>query len=467
MPALFATHALLPDGWVHNARVAIARDGTIAAITPETRRKPGDSAVHLLMPSFVNAHCHAFQRAMSGLTQTAGPGRDDFWTWREVMYGFAARTTPRLMEAIAAQAYVEMLEGGYGHVVEFHYLHHGADGAKPLAMAGAIIRAAQKTGIGLTLVPVLYQQGGFDRPLKPGQRPFHLETRAFVDLIKALRAKAGASKTAPFNVGFNIGASFHSLRAVAPDVMKSCLAELRATDPHLPIHIHAAEQTGEVDDCVAALAMRPVDYLLKKLGAGADWTLVHATHMTPDETAALAKSGAVAAVCPTTEGDLGDGFFPMAAYLDAGGLLAVGSDSNVCLSPFTELRQLEWSQRLLERRRLVAASREGEHAGARLVRAALAGGARAASIPSGHIAIGHRADLIGYAQDDAVFGAHAGDALLDALVLGTNAPAPALAVVAGRIVRRNGRHKDAAQIRKAYAAALRQLTQIPSSRKKR
>ena len=194
------------------------------------------------------------------------------------------------------------------------------------------------------------------------------------------------------------------------------------------------------------------------MGANASWTLVHATHMTAEETRALAASGAVAAVCPTTEGDLGDGFFPLAQYLDANGLIAVGTDSNVCLSPFAELRQLEWSQRLLERRRLVAAAHEGEHAGARLVRAALAGGARAAAIPAGHIAIGQRANLIGYDADHAVFGAHAGDALLDALVLGANAPHPSFNCVAGRIVRRRGRQSSMPQIRSAYAAALRELT---------
>ncbi|HRK70860.1 MAG TPA: formimidoylglutamate deiminase [Micropepsaceae bacterium] len=449
MPSLFATHALMPDGWANAARVTLSRDGAISNITVGARRQKGDVALHVLMPSFVNAHCHAFQRAMSGLTQKAGPGRDDFWTWREVMYGFAARMTPRLMEAIAAHAYAEMLEGGYGHVVEFHYLHHGADGAKPMAMAEAIIRAARQTGIGLTLVPVLYQQGGFGRPLKPGQKPFDLTSAAFLDLVKSLRQKAK---------GFQVGASFHSLRAVAPETMASCLSELRRIDPHLPIHIHAAEQTGEVDDCVAALGMRPVEYLLKKMGANASWTLVHATHMTAEETRALAASGAVAAVCPTTEGDLGDGFFPLAQYLEASGLIAVGTDSNICLSPFAELRQLEWSQRLLERRRLVAAAHEDEHAGARLVRAALAGGARAADIPAGHIAIGQRANLIGYDADDAVFGAHAGDALLDALVLGANAPHPSFNCVAGRIVRRRGRQSSMPQIRSAYAAALRQLT---------
>lgn len=458
IPALFATHALMPDGWAANARISLARDGTIGAITTGARRQRGDIALHLVMPSFANAHCHAFQRAMSGLTQKAGPGRDDFWTWREVMYGFAARMTPTLMEAIAAQAYVEMLEGGYGHVVEFHYLHHGADGASPMAMAEAIIRAAHKTGIGLTLVPVLYQQGGFGRPLKPGQKPFHLETDAFLALVKKLHANAK---------GFQVGASFHSLRAVAPETMATCLTELRRIDPHLPIHIHAAEQTGEVDDCVATLGMRPVEYLLKKMKADANWTLVHATHMTVEETRALAASGAVAAVCPTTEGDLGDGFFPLAQYLEANGMIAVGTDSNVCLSPFAELRQLEWSQRLVERRRLVAATREGEHAGARLVRAALAGGARAASIPAGHIAIGQRANLIGYEADEAVFGAHAGDALLDALVLGTNAPAPSFSCVAGRIVRRNAKHAHATPIRKAYAAALRKLTSVETKQKRK
>lgn len=449
MPSLFATHALLPDGWANAARITLSRDGTISHIEEGARRRKADIAVHLLLPSFVNAHCHAFQRAMSGLTQVAGPGRDDFWTWREVMYGFAARMTPKLMEAIATLAYAEMLAGGYGHVVEFHYLHHGADGATPMAMAQAIIRAARKTGIGLTLVPVLYQQGGFGKPLKPGQKPFDLTTAAFLALVKELRTKAR---------GYQVGASFHSLRAVSPAVMTQCLKALREIDPHLPIHIHAAEQTGEVDDCVAALGMRPVEYLLQQMKADENWTLVHATHMTAEETRALAASGAVAAVCPTTEGDLGDGFFPMADHLAASGALAVGTDSNVCLSPFAELRQLEWSQRLLERRRLVAAAREGEHAGARLVRAALAGGPRAARIDAGHIAIGQRANLIGYDADATAFGAHAGDALLDALVLGANAPQPSFNCVAGRIVRRNSRQDSMPQIRKAYEAALHKLT---------
>ncbi|MCC7330687.1 MAG: formimidoylglutamate deiminase, partial [Gammaproteobacteria bacterium] len=325
------------------------------------------------LPGMPNVHSHAFQRALAGCTEWAGPGADSFWSWRERMYALARQLAPADIEAIATWLYVEMLEAGYTSVCEFHYLHHQPDGrpyADPAATSRALIRAAAAAGIRLTLLPVLYQQGGFGgRPPGPAQRAFVHALPGYFALLEALRGGQGPL--------LRVGIALHSLRAVAPGALDEVLAWRAATDPQCPVHIHVAEQPREVAECQAWSGRRPVEWLLERGVVDAHWCLVHATHMTGGEARALAQSGAVAGLCPTTEANLGDGLFPLAEFLAAGGRIGIGSDSHVSVSPVEELRWLEYGQRLATGRRNVAATAAEPHCGARLFRAAVAGGARA------------------------------------------------------------------------------------------
>ena len=335
-----------------------------------------------------NLHSHAFQRAMAGLAERKGRADDSFWTWRETMYAFAATVGPDQLRAIAAQLYVEMLKAGYTHVCEFHYLHHQPDGssyAEPAAMSLALIDAAREAGIGLTLLPVLYMTGGFDgRALTARQRRFGHDVAGYLALLETLRRHESTH--------VRIGVAFHSLRAVPLQAMREVLDhELSAEGP---IHIHIAEQIGEVQDCLATRGARPVEWLFDHAPVDSRWCLVHATHLTEAETLQIAGSGAVAGLCPTTEANLGDGLFPLAAFQDAGGTLGIGSDSHISVSPVEELRWLEYGQRLSTRHRNIAARHQGDSVGETLWRAALRGGRQAAGLPPDAWQPGSRADMI-------------------------------------------------------------------------
>lgn len=301
------------------------------------------------IPGIANLHSHAFQRAMAGMGERQGDPNDSFWTWRETMYAMAARFTPEQLRAVAAQLYVEMLEAGYTSVCEFHYLHHRADGGfydDRAAMSQALIDAARDTGIRLTLLPVLYMSGGFDgRPLSERQRRFGHSVDDYLRLLESLRTQQ--------NESLKIGCALHSLRAVPEHAMHDVLAALPADSR---IHIHIAEQMAEVEDSIAVRGARPVRWLLDYADVDARWTLVHATHLDDGEVQGVASSGATVAICTTTEGNLGDGFFPLRDYLNAGGRWGVGSDSHISVSPVEELRWLEYGQRLRAQRRNIASS---------------------------------------------------------------------------------------------------------------
>ncbi len=321
------------------------------------------------LPGIPNVHSHAFQRAMAGLAERQSEREDSFWTWRELMYRFAGRLTPDSLRDIATQLYVEMLQAGYTSVCEFHYLHHQADGKPyedPSAMSQALVAAAREAGIRLTLLPVLYMTGGFDgRPLSDRQRRFGHQVDSFLSLFESLRANESAT--------LRVGVALHSLRAVPADAMRELLEGGRL-DEGTPIHIHVSEQTAEVDECVAVRGARPVQWLLDNAAVDQAWTLVHATHLDEREVPGLARSGATVALCPTTEANLGDGVFPLRAFLDAGGRFGVGSDSNVSVSPVEELRWLEYGQRLMSRQRNIVVSPELPSTGESLVTLAVAGG---------------------------------------------------------------------------------------------
>ena len=396
------------------------------------------------VPGIANLHSHAFQRAMAGLAERQTNPEDSFWTWRETMYRFAARFDPDTLHAVAAQLYVEMLEAGYTSVCEFHYLHHAPDGrpyADPAAMSRALVAAARETGIRLTLLPVLYMSGGFDgRALGERQRRFGHEVDGFLALLDTLRAGEGDM--------LRVGCALHSLRAVPADAMRDVLAALPVASP---IHIHIAEQLGEVQDCIALRGARPVEWLLANAAVDRHWTLVHATHLTGAEVQGIAGSGATVAICPTTEANLGDGLFPLRSYLDAGGRWGVGSDSQISVSPVEELRWLEYGQRLATHHRNIAVRVDSHSVGETLLR----GVQDSAITATGNAAVGD--DRITLDVDAPQFAGMTRDDAIDRWIFSGNRNLVRDVEVGGVQVVRDGRHRDRDAIAARYRVAMRQL----------
>ena len=380
------------------------------------------------LPGIANLHSHAFQRAMAGLAERQTHPSDSFWTWRETMYRMAARFDPDALHAVAAQLYVEMLEAGYTTVCEFHYLHHAPDGrpyAEPTAMSDALIAAARDTGIRMTLLPVLYMTGGFDgRPLNERQKRFGHDVDGYLRLFEALRVRQDDM--------LKVGCALHSLRAVPLDAMQAVLAALPAD---ARIHIHVSEQVGEVQDCLAVRDARPVEWLLQNAAVDARWTLVHATHLNDREVAAVAQSGATVAICPTTEANLGDGLFPLADYLAAGGHWGIGSDSHISVSPVEELRWLEYGQRLQTRHRNIAVGNASPSVGATLLEGVLATACHATGFDAVDDAVVLDADAPQLA------GATPGD-IADRWIFSGNRNLVGEVRVAGRRVVADGRHAE-------------------------
>ena len=411
MVTLWFQSALLSGGWAQGVRLTMDA-GTIAAIETGVAAASSDERHAIAIPGLANVHSHAFQRGMAGLAEIRGPAHDNFWTWREVMYRFLDRLTPEDVQAIAAQAYVEMLETGFTRVGEFHYLHHDPSGApygNIAELAERIAAASGEAGIALTLLPVFYAHGNFGgRPPVPGQRRFLNDTERFAKLMDASRAAI-----APLD-GANIGVAPHSLRAVTPEELKSIIP--LAQDG--PLQIHAAEQTREVEDCLAWSGARPVEWLMDHADIDARWCLVHATHMTDSETQRLAKSGAVAGLCPITEANLGDGVFPAPEYLAAGGRFGLGTDSNILIDPAQELCMMEYAQRLRLRARNVLASKTGASTGRALFDGALCDGFQALGIAFFGLTEGAPADLVSLDGEDPVLSGRSGDAVLDSWIFG-------------------------------------------------
>jgi formimidoylglutamate deiminase len=443
-------HAFLPSGWARDVAITIDEAGWITDVRrDDTEPLPGLG--RFVVPGMPNAHSHAFQFAMAGLAERAGPAGDDFWSWRETMYRFAGRLDPDATRAIAAMAYAEMLRHGYTSVCEFHYLHHAPDGtryAPPSAMADALGEAAAEVGIGLTLLPTLYQTAGFDgAPLSARQRRFGHALDEFVALVSRLRATDGDTRTT--------GLAIHSLRAVPPEALAALLAEPVASAG--PIHVHIAEQVREVIDCLGVRDARPVEWLLANAAVDPRWCLVHATHVADAEVRGIAEAGAVVALCPTTEANLGDGVFPLRAFLDAGGAIAVGSDSHVSTSPVEDLRWLEYGQRLATLSRNVVAGADRPSSGETLWHEALVGGAQASGRRIGALAPGHRADwLVLEDHAPALIGKDPAD-VLDALVFAGNRNLVRETWVGGRRVVEAGAHVAESRLAAGYARALRPL----------
>lgn len=442
---LYCDKALLPEGWRERVRVQVDGNGRIAAICSDADAASALRLTGRVIPGMPNLHSHAFQRAMAGRAERFGRIDDSFWTWREQMYAQAERLDPQRLQAIAAFLYLEMLDRGYTRVCEFHYVHHQVDGqpyAPASAMADALIAAASEVGIGLTLLPVLYQRGGFDdRPLAARQRRFHHDLDAFLSLHQSLHGRSAAQ-------GFRSGVAIHSLRAVAAGPIQALLADPRLAPG--PVHLHIAEQRQEVEDCLVAHGQRPIARLYGMVAVDARFCLIHATHPDRAELAQMAASPAVVGLCPSTEGNLGDGIFPLPAFRQQGGRFGIGSDSHIGLDPREELRWLEYQARLLSGRRCLLADGEGPDVAANLWDEACRGGAQAAGAEAGGFRVGADADWIAVDEEDPALAGHQDDSLLSAWLFAPNSR-PALSVgVAGREVLRAGQHPRRAAIEAAW-----------------
>ncbi len=449
-------HALLPEGWRSGVTVTVDDQGTITDVAfpsppaGEGGLRGGPDEGHSIrfrghaVPGVPNVHSHAHQRAMTGLAERSGPAHDNFWTWREAMYGFALKMSPEDLEAIAAQLYVEMLKSGFTAVGEFQYLHHQPDGsayAEPAEMSLRCLAAAQSADIAITILPTLYAHGGFGgAPATDGQRRFRNGADRFLDTVRRLDAE---TRGHPLR---RLGIAPHSLRAVTANLLDEVIEGVDALDPRAPIHMHVAEQTKEVEDCLAWSGRRPVEYLLDRFDVGRRWCLIHATHMTKDETARLAKSGAVVGLCPTTEANLGDGIFDAPHFLASGGAFGIGTDSQITVGPAEDLRQLEYSQRLRDRVRNVLSGGPHRSTGRALFDKAVAAGAHAIAQPMGAIAVGKRCDIVVLDPDHPSMLGRSGDEGIDTWIFSAGAPAVKDVLVGGKPVIRDRRHEREEEI---------------------
>jgi formimidoylglutamate deiminase len=441
--------ALLPGGWARDVRIECT-GGVISRVESGVAPLPGDERAPVGLPGVPNAHSHAFQRGMAGLTEKRISATDSFWSWRQLMYQFVSRLTPEDLEALAAQAYVEMLEAGFTRVCEFHYVHHdvrGGEYANPAEMAERIVAAASQVGIGLTLLPVFYAHGGFGgAQASAHQARFLSDVPSYAKLIEASRVAVRPLGDAV------VGIAPHSLRAVSPGELQSILP-LAAGGP---VHIHVAEQLREVEECQAALGARPVEWLLDRNPVDSRWCLVHATHVLPHEVMAFAESGAVAGLCPITEANLGDGVFPAVDFQRGGGHYAVGSDSNVLISLSEELRLLEYGQRLRDGARKLLATQE-KSTGRAIFDAVLAGGTQAAGVQAeAGIHVGASADIVSLRDDLALTG-RSEDQILDTFIFADSRGLIDCVWRAGRKVVSGGVHLARAPVAARFRAALQRL----------
>jgi len=437
---LHATTALLKDGWADDVLLEVDETGFISAITPAAGEPPVDAErlSGAAIPGMPNLHCHAFQRAMAGLTEARGPTEDSFWTWRQRMYAFVERIGPEQAQNIAAQLYVEMLQAGYTAVGEFHYLHHQPDGNPydtASEMSDRVIAAARETGIAITHLPVLYGCNGFGGMApQAGQRRFLNDSDGFADLVETLINNYRGDPLV------RIGIAPHSLRAVTREQLLHAVDAINRLDLTAPIHIHIAEQIREVEECIAWSGQRPVEWLLNSIDVDRRWCLIHATYANGVERERIATSEAVVGLCPTTEANLGDGIFPAADFLTGGGSMGIGSDSNISVSVIEELRLLEYGQRLSHGRRALLASSESPSVGRYLYDAALGGGTRALAQPMGALEVGRRADVVVLDGETPALVHKSGDTILDALVFAAKHTSIKHVMVGGRWQIRDGRH---------------------------
>lgn len=454
--AIWAESALLPGGWANGVALEIDENGNIMAISTDTAYVQGDKH-SVIIPGIANVHSHAHQRAMAGLSEYAGESEglaDSFWSWRKIMYHYLQRIEPHHLFHIASQLYLEMLKHGYTGVAEFQYLHHDIDGcayANPAEMSLQCLQAAEQIGIGFTALPVLYRYGGFGSIEPVGaQKRFINDANSFCRIVETLQQ---ASK---MNTDTTVGMAPHSLRAVDEALLSSVLSNL-GTDNLAAVHIHIAEQLKEVDDCISWSGRRPVDWLFNHFEVDSKWCLIHATHLDENETHRMAESGCVAGLCPTTEANLGDGFFNIEQYNRQSGKWAIGSDSHISIDPVEELRWLEYGSRLLSHRRNVLVNAGKRHTGRSLLDACWQGGELATGRRTGQIEVGYRADLIVLDMRHPRLYARKEDSLLDSWIFSGNQNLVQHVYVGGRRLITDGRHSNEEQVAENYRRTLAKL----------
>lgn len=454
MSVYFAPRALLPHGWAHNVRLEVNDAGYLTAITPDCDKQDATVLHGPVVAGMPNLHSHAFQRVMAGLAEVAGNPQDSFWTWRELMYRMVRRLTPAQVTTIATQLYIEMLKGGYTQVAEFNYLHHDTNGqpyADRAEMSRHLSEAAQQSGIGLTLLPVLYSYSGFGaQPAVEGQKRFIQDADSYLLQQQAIRHHI-ADK--PLQ---NQGLCFHSLRAVSLDQMQQVLGE---SDKQLPVHIHISEQMKEVKDCLAWSGQRPIAWLYDHLPVDQRWCLIHATHPDESELAQLAASKAVTGLCLTTEANLGDGIFPGVDYIAQGGRWGIGSDSHVSLNVVEELRWFEYGQRLRDRHRNRLTAENQPSVGDLLYTQALAGGAQACGAPIAKLEVGCRADWLVLDGNDPYLAAASDSEVLNRWLFAGGQHQIRDVWVAGKIRVQDGHHPLEQKAAADFLALLKQLGQ--------
>ena len=455
MTRYHAPSALLASGWTDDVLFDVDDAGRIAAITAQAAGGDAETLNGPVVPGMPCLHSISFQRGMAGLTEKGGPQGDSFWSWRKLMYRFIEQLRPDDVEVIATQLYIEMLRAGYTSVAEFHYLHHevsGAPYANRAETSERLLAAANSSGIAQTLLPVLYAHDNFGgTPPTSGQRRFINSVDEYAGIVDRLAAATRGSRAA------RIGIAPHSLRAVTPAMLAEAVALANSLAADTPIHLNLSAQLKEVNDCLAWSGQRPVAWLLDHAPVDGRWCLVHATHTDIGEAERLGRSGVVAGLCPTTEGDLGDGFFNAVPYLRAGGRIGVGADSHVCVDPFLELKLFEYGQRLRFERRNVLAKGIGESLGGHLYRITAAGGAQALAQPVGGLAVGLRADWLVLNGDDPALAEQRRDGLLDAAIFGPARQPVRDVMVAGRWVIREGQHAQAIASLARYRTVMKRL----------
>ena len=448
---IWANSALLASGWADSVEIKIDSTGNITTISPDLPYSDGDR-VEVLIPAIPNVHSHAHQRAMAGLGESAGDTQDSFWTWRKVMYHYLERIQPDNLFHIAAQLYLEMLKAGYSCVGEFQYLHHDLNGQaydNRAEMSLQCLQAATRVGIGFTALPVLYRYGGFGSAAAlDGQKRFLNDADGFIEIVKGLQSATTN------DANCSVGIAPHSLRAINRDLLAEVIASLKSL---AAIHVHVAEQTKEVDECLGWSGKRPVEWLFENFDVDQKWCLIHATHINDQETAAMAGSGCVAGLCPTTEANLGDGFFNAREYFAQRGCWAIGSDSHISIDPVEELRWLEYGMRLQTRGRNVLVSDASANTGRNLLDGALAGGAQACGRNIGSIAEGYRADLVVLDHEHPRLYGRSKDDLIDSWIFSGNSNLVRDVYIGGNKIIDNGHHADEDTIARNYRNTLDQL----------
>lgn len=451
MTIWFAEKALLPQGWAKNVQITIADDGEITSVTPDAKPE-GQLLGAIVVPGMPNLHSHAFQRAMAGLTEFSANPSDSFWSWRDLMYRMVGKITPDQLQHIARYLYIEMLKAGYTSVAEFHYLHHDPKGAPYTLrheMALRISEAACQAGIGLTLLPVLYSFSGFGgKQPSQEQRRFINNTEDYLELHQTLTAHLARQ---PMQ---RTGLCFHSLRAVMPEQIQQVLDN---THESQPIHIHIAEQQKEVEDCLIWSGQRPVEWLYNHFPIDNHWCLIHATHLTGQETESIADSQAIAGLCPTTEANLGDGIFPGQRFIAKGGVWGIGSDSHISVSVTEDLRWFEYGQRLQHQQRNLLTCQNEIYIGNALYQGALQGGSQALGQNVGRIEVGYRADLLVLNDQDPFIATADDNMLLNRWIFASVSNPIRHVMTGGHWVIKEGQHKDDLVARENFVNVLKTL----------